>query len=125
MGKDAAQLHAEFQARLVQFARELRRDIFPDGLPEGMTFSELEDIAVAVGNEVSRELVENQLRARPQVDPQEQTALCPTCAGPLRKGPLQARKLTTTRGQVTWIETTTKCPRCRRAFSPSESDSGT
>ncbi len=118
MGKDAAQLHAEFQARLGQFARQLHREIFADGLPEGMTFSELEDIAVAVGHEISRELIENQLRARPQVDPQVQTTLCPVCAGPLRKGPAQTRKLSTTRGQVTWTETTRKCPRCRRAFSP-------
>ena len=83
MGKDAAQLHAEFQARLGQFARQLQREIFPDGLPEGMTFSELEDMAVAVGNEVGRELIENQLRTRPQVDPPKQTTLCPRCGGPL------------------------------------------
>ena len=118
MGKDAAPLHAEFQARLGQFARQLHREMFPDGLPQGMTFSELEDLAVAVGNEVSRELIENQLQARPQVDPQKQTTLCPRCGEPLCKGPVQTRQLTTTRGQVTWSETTKKCPRCRRAFSP-------
>ena len=118
MGKDAAQLHAEFQARLGQFARELHGEIFPDGLPEGMTFAELEDMAVAVGNEVSREVIENQLRARPQIDPQNQTTLCPRCGEPLCQGPVQTRKLSTTRGPVTWTETTKKCARCRRAFSP-------
>lgn len=118
MGKDVAPLHAEFQTRLGQFAHQLHRELFPDGLPEGMTFSELEDVAVAVGNEVSRELIENQLRARPPADPQKPTTLCPRCGEPLRKGPLQTRQLTTTRGPVTWTKTTRKCPRCRRAFSP-------
>ena len=118
MGKDAAQLHAEFQARLGQFARQLQREIFPDGLPEGMTFSELEDMAVAVGNEVGRELIENQLRTRPQVDPPKQTTLRPRCGGPLRQGPVQTRQPTTTRGQVTWTETSRKCTRRGRAFSP-------
>ncbi len=125
MGKDAARLHAELQTRLGQLTQDLSREMFPEGLPEGITFSDLEDIAIAVGNEVSRELIEKQLRARAQVDPEELTTRCPTCSGPLRKGPVRTRKLTTTRGPVTWTETMRRCPRCRRAFSPSRPGDGT
>ena len=43
--KDAAAIRAEFQARLGQMARELGRELYPEGLPRGTKFSELEAIA--------------------------------------------------------------------------------
>jgi uncharacterized protein with PIN domain len=69
---------------------------------------------------VSRGLIEGHIRTRIE------TAFtnCPQCDGPLKPGPKRNRRLTTTRGPVSWTEKTTRCPRCRRAFSPSGPDSG-
>ncbi len=124
MGKDIARRPAEFQARVTQFARELSQEMFPEGLPEGMKFSDLEEIAIEVGDEVSRTLIEGRVRARARSDPDPQAQGCPECGGPLREGPRRVRKLTTTRGAVTWTEQTQRCPRCRRAFSPSRPGAG-
>jgi len=124
MGKDIAQRTAELRSRLAQVARELSQEIFPEGLPEGMTFTELEEAAVEVGDEVSRTLIESRVRTRARSDYEPQAEDCPECGGILREGPHRTRKLVTTRGQVSWTETTQRCPRCRRAFSPSRSSDG-
>jgi hypothetical protein len=124
MGKDAAAIRGEFQARLEQFARELSHELYPDGLPEGVSFADLEDLACAVGDEISREVIEAQIRRHAEVSAERPPELCPACGEPLQSGWLQDRRLTTTRGPVTWTEKTAYCPRCRRAFSPSEPSPG-
>lgn len=124
MGKDIAHRTAEFQARVARFARELSQEMFPEGLPEGMKFSELEEAAIEVGDEVGRTLIEGRVRARARSDPEGQAKPCPECGGPLREGPRRTRKLITARGPVTWTEETRRCPRCRRAFSPSRPSDG-
>ncbi len=45
MGKDATQIRTEFHSRLGRMARELAKELYPDGLPRGTKFSELETIA--------------------------------------------------------------------------------
>ena len=52
MGKDAAEIRQEFHARLSQIARELARELYPQGLPRGTKFSELEAVAGALGDEM-------------------------------------------------------------------------
>jgi RNase P subunit RPR2 len=120
MGKDALARYREFQRRLAQYTQELSAEMFPEGLPEGLTFSDLEEAAERVGNQVSRDLMERHIQARPEGAP----ATCPECDGPLKPGQDRDRRLTTTRGRVSWTEKTTHCPRCRRAFSPSGPNSG-
>ena len=120
MGKDAIARYREFQRRIVQLSKELSAEMFPEGLPEGLTFSDLEEAAEQVGNQVSRDLIERHIQTRPEAAPRK----CPECNGPLKPGQKRNRRLTTTRGPVSWTETTTHCPRCRRAFSPSGPDSG-
>jgi len=120
MGKDAAAIRREFHARLGQLARELGRELYPDGLPQGASFAALEDVAGTIGDEIARQLIETHVRQHAEVSAQDPPELCPACAEPLESGSAQARRLTTTRGPVTWTEQTAYCPRCRRAFSPSE-----
>jgi hypothetical protein len=119
MGKDAAAIRREFHVRLGQLARELGRELYPDGLPRGGSFTELEDVAGTIGDEIARQLIETQVRRHAEVSAEDPPELCPACAEPLESGSAQARRLTTTRGPVTWTEQTAYCPRCRRAFSPS------
>ena len=125
MGKDAAAIRREFQARLGQIARELGRELYPDGLPRGTQSSELEEIAGALGDEMARLLIESQVGEQAEDWPEEELGECPVCGGPARKAPDEPRVLKTTRGDVAWKERVRNCPRCRRAFFPSKPGLGT
>jgi hypothetical protein len=119
MGKDAATIRREFRARLGQLARELGRELYPEGLPRTASFAELEDGAGTIGDEIARHLIESQVRQHAEVSTEDPPGLCPACTEPLESGSARARRLTTTRGPMAWTEQTAYCPRCRRAFSPS------
>jgi hypothetical protein len=124
MGKDAAAIRREFHTRLSQIARELTRELYPDGLPRGTKFSELEAIAGALGDEMARQLIEINVQEQADDWPEQELGECPACGGPARKAPDQPRVLMTTRGDVVWKQRVANCPRCRRAFFPSESSVG-
>ncbi|MGV1080873.1 MAG: hypothetical protein ACOYD1_13715 [Candidatus Nanopelagicales bacterium] len=121
MGRDAAEIRQEFQARLGQVARQLSRDLYPEGMPIGTKFSELEEIAGALGDEMARQLIELNVQEQADDWPEDQLGECPCCGGPARKAADEPRVLTTTRGDVAWKQRVANCPRCRRAFFPSES----
>jgi hypothetical protein len=121
MGKDAAEIRREFHDRLEQMARELAKQLYPDGMPRGTKFSELEAIAGALGDEMARQLIEINVNDQADDWPDNELGECPTCGGAARKAPEEPRVLTTTRGDVAWKQRVANCPRCRRAFFPSES----
>ena len=120
MGKDAAAIRRKYQARLVEIARELGQELYPGGLPRGTKFSQLEEFAGALGDEMARLLIESQVGEQAEDWPEEELGECPVCGGPARKAPDEPRVLKTTRGDVAWKERVRNCPRCRRAFFPSE-----
>jgi hypothetical protein len=120
MGKDAAEIRREFHSRLGQVARELAKELYPAGMPRGTKFSELEDIAGALGDEMARQLIEINLREQADLWPADELGECPVCGGAARKKPDEPRVVTTTRGDVAWKQRVANCPRCRRAFFPSE-----
>jgi predicted nucleic acid-binding Zn ribbon protein len=124
MGKDATEICREFHTRLNQIARELSGNLYPQGLPRGTKFSELEAVAGALGDEMARQLIEINVQEQADAWPEEELGECPACGGPARKAPDQPRVLTTTRGDVTWKQRVANCPRCRRAFFPSEPSVG-
>jgi hypothetical protein len=124
MGKDAAEIRTEYHTRLSQIARELARELYPQGLPRGTKFSELEAVAGALGDEMARQLIEINVQEQADDWPEEELGECPVCGGPARKAPDQPRELTTTRGDISWKQRVANCPRCRRAFFPSKSSVG-
>jgi hypothetical protein len=124
MGKDTAEIRTEFHARLGQIARELARELYPDGLPRGTKFSELEAVAGTLGDEMARQLIEINVQEQADHWPEEELGECPVCGGAARKRPDEPRVLTTTRGTVVWKQRVANCPRCRRAFFPSGSSVG-
>ncbi len=124
MGKDAATIREEFHARLGRVARELAKELYPDGLPRGTKFSELEAVAGALGDEMARQLIAINVQEQADDWPEEELGECPACGGAARKAPDEPRVLTTTRGDVAWKQRVANCPRCRRAFFPSESRDG-
>jgi predicted nucleic acid-binding Zn ribbon protein len=119
MGKDVAALRNELRVRLGQIARELGREVYPDGLSRDTKFSELETVAGTLGDEIARQLIETQVRGQAEVWSEQELGPCPDCGGPATKAPDQPRVLTTTRGEVAWNERVGHCSRCRRAFFPS------
>jgi hypothetical protein len=121
MGKDAAHVRRQFHARLGEMARELSKELYPKGLPRGTKFSELEAIAGALGDEMARQMVELNVQEQADEWPEEELGECPVCGGAARKAPDEPRVLVTTRGNVQWKQRVRNCPRCRRAFFPSES----
>lgn len=124
MGKDASEICLEFQERLGAMAKELVRELYPKGLPRGTKFSELEDVAGALGDEVARRFIEIGVREQAEDWPDDELGECPACGGPARKKPDEPRVLKTTRGDVSWRRRVESCPRCRRAFFPSGSGVG-
>jgi hypothetical protein len=124
MGKDAATIRDRFQTRLGQIARELGREVYPDGLPRGTKFSELEAIAGALADEMARQLIEVNVQEQADDWPEPESAECPLCGGPAREAPDEPRVLKTTRGAVAWKQRVGNCPRCRRAFFPSGPGAG-
>jgi len=123
MGKDARSVSAELQSELGRIARQLGREIYPEGLPRDTKFSDLETLAGAVGDEIARQIIETQVDD--QADGfEEELDECPECHGPARRAPDLPRVLATTRGEVQWNQRVANCPRCRRAFFPSEPSVG-
>ncbi len=115
---------SEFHSRLGVLARQLARELYPDGLPRGTKFSELEAVAGALGDEMARQLIEINVQEQADDWPEQELGECPVCGGAARKAPDEPRVVTTTRGDVTWKQRVANCPRCRRAFFPSESSVG-
>jgi predicted nucleic acid-binding Zn ribbon protein len=124
MGKDAATVRNELRVRLGQIARELGREVYPDGLSRDVKFSELETVAGALGDEIARQLIETQVRGQAEDWSEEDLCKCPECGRPASPAPDQPRVLTTTRGDVGWKQRGGYCTRCRRAFFPSEPSAG-
>jgi uncharacterized protein with PIN domain len=124
MGKDAATIRDELRVRLGQIARELGREVYPDGLTRDIKFSELETVAGTLGDEIARQLIETQVRGQAEDWSAEELSECPECGGPGSRSPDEPRVLTTTQGDIHWKQRTGYCARCRRAFFPSEPSVG-
>jgi hypothetical protein len=94
----------------------------PDAL---VTFSQREEMACALGKELSLWLLEQHVAADPQVRPPDQPVpVCPKCGRPARRvlkadKELPQRRLTTAAGEVTLQREQWRCATCRVAFFPS------
>ena len=124
MGKDAGTVVDEMRIRLGQMARELGREVYPEGLPRDTKFSELEALAGSLGDEIARQLIETQVRGQAEEWSEQEIETCPECGGRATRAPDENRVVTTTQGDVAWKECVGHCPRCRRAFFPSGPSAG-
>ena len=71
MGKDAAAIRDQLQPQLAQIAQQLGRQVYPDGLPRDIPFSELEAIAGTLGDEIARQLIEAHVQEQARDWPEE------------------------------------------------------
>jgi hypothetical protein len=123
MGKDAVTIPDEVRPLLARMATQLSEQVFPEGLPWGTKFDQLETLAGTLGDEIARQMIQANIRQQTTSLP-EAVGGCPTCGRQGRAAPNEPRQLDTTQGTVDWVEPGQYCPHCRRAFFPSEPSLG-
>jgi hypothetical protein len=89
-----------------------------DGLPWGVSFADLEELALRLGHTLATELLRQSLARQAAASPPQADA-CPTCGGPLDAAEAEPRTVATRAGEVAWQEPQRYCGRCRKAFFPS------
>jgi uncharacterized protein YbaR (Trm112 family) len=118
--QDVSELLNALSPALQAAAKNVLRHAYgPDGLPWHTRFTDVEDIAVQVGNLLAREVLQVALQEQASRPRPDDLTACPSCLGPLDERPDQRRDLQCRPGEVAWQEPATYCPRCRRAFFPS------
>lgn len=123
--KDARPEVAANKAYLDGVAKTLVENLFgPDGPPWGTTFEELEELVVQLGQTVSRELLRQALQKQAAGTASPEKQPCPGCQQTPQLGDPEPRILVTRVGDAEWNEPARYCPRCRRTFFPSVSESG-
>jgi len=106
------------RCRLQELAREAQAILGESKQPNDrpMTFAELEDASIEAGDFMTALMMQAEIESR---SPASESPCCPTCE---QVGEAQseqeARVLQTDRGEVTWLESTYYCRRCRRSFFP-------
>src|SRR4051794_20825605 len=127
MGKqDVSALLDALRPALEAAAKNVLRHAFgAEGMPWGTRLDDLEEMAVQVGEQLSRDVVRQALARQAEGPLPEPSQLCPCCGalGEPRKAPKRP-PLQTRVGEVAWDEPSSYCPRCRRAFFPSEQGLG-
>jgi len=93
-----------------------------DGQNGLATFTEREDRACAVTDELARWLMAEHIALGPTGGASVE-AVCPICGGPARyesarQAELELREFQTRRGKVEYRRAAARCPRCRKVFFP-------
>jgi hypothetical protein len=98
----------------------------PDGPPLGTRFTELEDLAVALGEVFTKNFMDLSLsRQAGKFEKMEKKPdECPGCGRPARPEPPEPRVVVSRAGEAEWQEPSGYCEHCRRAFFPSVAESG-
>lgn len=123
--KDKAVIAAELENYLKGVAKHFIERVYgPEGMPWGTKFADLEDIAVELGQAVSRQMVE-QAVARQAATVPAVAERCGGCDQPVTPaGSTEPRAVATQVGTAQWTEPKRYCPRCRAAFFPSVAEFG-
>src|SRR5262245_2423528 len=127
MGKEIPEVEipAERRPVLAAAAKNLVRHLHgPEGPPWGTSFASLEELAVQISRQLGAELLHQSLQRQARQPASSPLHVCPACAGPLDEQPAAPRRVRTTTGLAQWQEPAHSCPRCRRAFFPSEQEPG-
>jgi hypothetical protein len=128
MAKDtkSVEIPAHLRPVVQAAAKNLLAHLYgPEGPPWGTSFADLEELAVQISRHLGAEVLQQALQRQANQPPPRPLSTCPACSGPLDEQPPQPRSLRTDTGLADWQEPARYCPRCRRAFFPSEQESGT
>lgn len=118
--KDPTVVKDDLQNLLQGLAKELNRRIYGEkGIPWGTKFADIEELAVQIGQEISRGMIEQGVGRQADVVPSE-AEICSGCGGSLQPTDgTEPRDVTTRVGSAQWNEPKRYCPKCRAAFFPS------
>jgi hypothetical protein len=123
--KDPAVVKDDLQNLLTGLAKELNRRIYGEGgIPWGTKFADIEELAVQIGQEISRGMIEQGVgRQADGVPPEAETCSgCGVLVEPTNAS--EPRGVQTQVGTARWNEPKCYCPKCRAAFFPSVSSAG-
>jgi hypothetical protein len=126
MAKDTpkVEIPAELRPVIAAAAKNLASHLYGEGPPWGTSFAAIEELSVQIGRQLGSELMQQSLQRQANQPPPAELQRCPACSGPLDEQPPEPRSVRTTTGTADWQEPARYCPRCRRAFSPSEQEPG-
>ena len=96
----------------------------PEGPPWGTSFDDLEELAVQIGQVVAREVLQQSVQTQAQAPPPANACLCPCCGRPTAPRPSEPHVTRSRAGEVAWNEPAATCGCCRKAFFPSDQESG-
>lgn len=90
----------------------------------GTSFASLEELTAQVTELLGSQLLQQALQRQADQPLPQPLQACPACSGSLHEQPPESRSVHTTVGTADWQEPARFCPRCRRAFFPSEQEPG-
>lgn len=107
-------MRARVRAMVEQLAREHQQELAAAG-----TLVDLEELTAGIGDEVGRQLCENELTSRSERAAKLEQCECPNCGVLCPRGEPEPVVLQGSRGEVSFNQPSYFCPRCRRSFFPS------
>ena len=123
--KDPSVVKDDLQNLLGGLAKDLNRRIYGEGgIPWGTKFADIEELAVQIGREISREMIEQGV-GRQAGDVPLEAESCSGCGVSVEPtGACEPRGVQTRVGTASWNEPKRYCPKCRAAFFPSVPSAG-
>lgn len=116
---------AEVRPVVLATAKNLANHLWgPQGPAWGTSFASLEELTAQLCEQLGAELLHQALQRQADQPPPEHLRVCPACSGSLDDQPPEPRSVHATVGTTDWQEPAGYCPRCRRAFFPSEPEPG-
>lgn len=117
----------QLRQKIGSIVGELRQELFGEkGCPQwGTKFTQMESEATEIGDAITCELLRQALEV--QATDQEENCSCGVCGEVTAPHPdgVAPQVMTTGRGEVTWNAPQRLCNKCRQAFFPSASSTGT
>ncbi len=89
------------------------------------TLMDLEELTVAIGDEMARQLCEEELKDRAERASKLEMCECPECGALCPQGELEPSVVQGLRGEIVFNQPGYFCRRCRRSFFPSGGPLGT
>ena|SRR5262249_12252283 len=122
---DQVEIPDELRPVVATAAKNLATHLYGrEGPAWGTSFAAIEELAVLIGRQLGSELIQQALQRQASRPTPPGLSCCPACSGPLDERPPEPRSVRTDAGIADWQEPARYCPRCRRAFFPSEQEPG-
>lgn len=110
---------------LQRVAEEFEEEFGPGAEgPNGCLLESVEDWAVLIGDELSRQMMARQVSTVVESPATQEEGLCPKCHQLGRSKGHRKRRIETRRGAIHVKEPEYYCPRCRRSFFPDDTRVG-